>query len=140
MTVADELHDFLTGLQTPQEPAVAPVRNQTAPTTSKLMRAVRKLLSNHDLRWEPGGPGKGFFDSRGTLHTWPVDDNYEPNHVPWADENGVSDYDAPYLYINPDGRTETYGVYSDIHRQNLDKLWKADPRLRPVEDEWDDLH
>jgi hypothetical protein len=136
MPASDELRDFLVGFQGPQEAAEAPVRNNPTPTTSRFVRAIRKLFSANTHNWQPGQPGKGFFDSKGNLHSWVVNDYYEPNHGEWAGDHGVDDYTAPYLYINPDGRVENYGVFQPEHHANLERLWQLDPRLKPAEDEW----
>lgn len=101
------------------------------------LEGVKTAQNSHNLAWEQGQHGKGMFDRAGNLHTWPVDDNYEPNHTDYAAENGLHEHHAPpYLYIYPDGKYTPYGG------DNIYGPARIDPRLKPEDelpDEWQDL-
>lgn len=142
MSAADELRDFLAqhqpnvGPTKPQEPATAPPTQDSTATLSRFQKVVKRLLGGHSLKWEPGAYGKAFF-SDGSLHTWPVDQNYEPNHADYGYLSSTH-WQAPYLFIHPDGRAQHYGIYDDESRQRLHSVPQIDRRLTLMDedDEW----
>lgn len=98
-----------------------------SPISEELGVLAEKLYGEsgaNSLDWTPGNFGKGYRTPQG-WRTWPVDqERFEPNHADAADHHG-DDFRAPYLFLHPDGRVESYGEGG----AHIPDLLRADPRL-----------
>lgn len=142
MSAADELREFLTqyepGPAKQQEALSAPPVPESRATLGRFQKLVKRLLGGHSLKWEPGSYGKAFFQSDGSLHSWPVDHNFEPNHGDHAALNGIKDWRPPYLFISPDGQASHYGAFDDDAKHRLHSVPQIDNRLTLIDpdNEW----
>jgi hypothetical protein len=106
--------------------------------------ANNDVLISHDLKWQPGVPGKGWVLADGSVWTWPVDP--ESRNKPWHMDKSFTmkqrglypmriGNDTGSFEIQPDGTVHRLG--RPVPPEFMDAILGADPRLKnPDDDPW----
>lgn len=65
------------------------------------------------VEYVPGQLHKGLWDEGGNLHMWPTakgDEDWEPSHTGYAEENGLGEYTDPFV-VHPNGTTNVWNDF-----------------------------
>lgn len=97
----------------------------------------------HDLRWEPGSPGKGYLTKDGFVSTWKTDAEgpySSPHHYQVLADLGIDPYESidRIFTIGPGGDLDrALGIpMRSLNDESTAKITAADPRLQWTENDW----
>ena len=114
---------------------------------------TRVIGSTHNLVWEPGWPGKGFFH-KGELTTWGTNSNMAtlgwPHHVHMWEQKypGTSmvealnhDPNTMFINIEPDGKLREAHPFKGDWDSTIAQIHAIEPRFKQAQeaDTWENM-